>query len=240
MIIARIALRDLSAYLSGYAGYSIISAILLITGLLFNFFVLGGDATYSHKIIENFFYLASGVAMFSGILVTMPSLAEERDNGTDVLLRTSAVSDGQVVLGKYIGAMAVVLLIIALTAYMPLLVMVNGKVSIAHIGVGYLGVALLGSAVCAIGIFSSSLFRTQLPAGVIGAVITITLLLGWLGSQVTDPPFTEVLAYTALFDKHFQPFQEGRLRSTGVVFYTSLTFVFLMLATRVLQSRRHE
>lgn len=240
MNVARIAMRDFSAYLSGYAGYAIISAVLLINGLLFNFFAMGEGARYSHEVLQDFFYLSSGTTMIAGILVAMPSLAEERDNGTDVLLRTSAVSDQAVVLGKYFGAMAVLTLMIALTLYMPALVLVNGKVSLAHVGVGYLGLWLLGSTVVSIGIFSSSLFKTQLPAGVIGGVITVALLLGWLGSKVTDPPFTDVLAYTALFDQHFQPFMEGRLRSTGVIFYSSLTFLFLTLATRVLQSRRHE
>ena len=240
MNVARIAMRDFSAYLSGYAGYAIISAVLLINGLLFNFFAMGEGARYSHEVLQDFFYLSSGTTMIAGILVAMPSLAEERDNGTDVLLRTSAVSDPQVLLGKYFGAMAVLTLVIALTLYMPALVLVNGKISLAHVGVGYLGLWLLGSTVVSIGIFSSSLFKTQLPAGVIGGVITVALLLGWLGSKVTDAPFTDVLAYTALFDQHFQPFMEGRLRSTGVIFYLSLTFLFLTLATRVLQSRRHE
>lgn len=236
----RIAMRDFSAYLHGYAGYAIITAILLIDGLLFNFFAMGEGAKYSHEVLEDFFYLSSGTTMIAGILVAMPTLAEERDNGTDVLLRTSAVSDAAVVFGKYLGAMGILTVLIALTAYMPGLVMVNGKIALAHVLVGYLGLWLLGSAVVAIGVFASSLFRTQLPAGVIGGVITVTFLLGWLGSKVTDPPFTEVLAYSALFDKHFQPFLEGRLTSSGVVFYLSLTFLFLMLATRVLQSRRHE
>lgn len=235
-----IARRDLAAHLNGYAGYAVIAAVLLINGLLFNFFAMGSSAKYSHEVLEDFFYFSSGTTMIAAILLTMPSIAEERDNGTDVLLQTSAISDGSVVFGKYLGSMGVMSILIGLTAYMPALIAVNGKISLAHILVGYAGLWLLGSAVVSIGIFASSLFKSQLPAGVIGGVITVVLLLGWLASGVTDPPFTDVLAYSALFDQHFQPFMEGRLKSAGVVFYGSLSFVFLMLATRVLQSRRHE
>lgn len=235
-----VAKRDLLAYLRSYAGYAIISGCLLIDGLLFNFVALGGGAEYSHKVLEEFFNLTSGLTMIAAILFTMPTLAEERDNGTDVLLRTSAVSDRSVVLGKFFGAMGMLTLLIGLTVYMPAMVMVNGKVSLAHVGVGYLGLLLLGSAVASIGVFASSLFRTQLPAGVIGGVITVAMILGWAGSQVTDPPFTDVLAYLALYQGHFEAFKEGRLLSGGLVFYLSIVFVFLTLAITVLQSRRHE
>lgn len=235
-----IARRDLAAHLHGYAGFAIIAAVLLIDGMLFNFFAMGSGAKYSHEVLEDFFYFSSGTTMIAAVLLSMPSLAEERGSGTDVLLQTSATSDGSVVFGKYLATMGILGLLTALTAYMPALIFVNGKVSVSHVLVGYAGLLLLGSAVASIGIFASSLFKNQLPAGVIGGVITVILLLGWLGSQVTDPPFTDVLAYTALYDQHFQPFQEGRLQLSSVVFYGSLSFLFLTLATRVLQGRRHE
>ncbi|MCA9568848.1 MAG: hypothetical protein KC656_13445 [Myxococcales bacterium] len=235
-----VARRDLVGYLRSYAGFAIISGCLLIDGLLFNFVALGQGAEYSHKVLEEFFNLTSGLTMIAAILFTMPTLAEEHDNGTDVLLRTSAVSDRSVVLGKFFGAMGMLGLLVALTAYMPAMILVNGKISLAHVAVGYLGLMLLGSSVASIGVFASSLFRTQLPAGVIGGVITVAMLLGWAGSQVTDPPFTDVLAYVALYQGHFEAFKEGRLLSGGVIFYLSVTFVFLTLATTVLQSRRHE
>ena len=80
-----------------------------------------------------------------GVLLSMRTLAEERQDGTDVLLQTSVVTDFQIVLAKYTAAMGMLLLLLALTIYLPMLVFVNGKVSWAHIGVGYLGLALFGS-----------------------------------------------------------------------------------------------
>lgn len=233
--------RDLSAYLHGYTGWIVIAAVLFIDGLLFNVFAMGGGAArYSHDVLTQFFYQSSGLVMAAAVLLSMRTIAEERQDGTDVLLQTSVVGDMQIVLGKYLAGMAMLTGLILLTAYLPAMVLVNGKVSWGHVGVGYLGLVLLGSAVLSAGIFASSLFRNQLPAGVLAAVLTTAMLTAWMVSDVTDPPFTNIAAYAALYDKHFQPFQEGRLVTSGLVYYGSVTAVFLWLTARVLEGRRWE
>jgi ABC-2 type transport system permease protein len=233
-----IARRDLGAYLHGITGYVIVAAVLFIDGVLFEAVAMGSGAKYSHEVLEQFFYFCSGTTMIASVLLTMRSIAEERQTGTDVLLHSSPISEGQIVLGKYFAAMGMVSLLTLLTIYMPLLIFVNGKVSFAHIGVGYLGLLCLGSAASAIGIFGSSLFRNQLAAAIFSGVVVVAMLLFWLLSELADPPFSDALAYAALFDKHFIPFEKGRLLTTGLVYYGSITWVFLALATRVLEGRR--
>lgn len=233
-----IARRDLGAYLNGFSGYAIIAAVLFVTGLLFQLRGLGSGAQYSHEVLETFFENCGGLVMISGIVFTMRSLAEERQLGTDVLLATSPATEGQVVFGKWLAAMGVMSLVLVLTVYMPALIFVNGKVSLAHIATGYLGLFLLASATTAIGIAASSLFRTQLPAGIVGGVLLVSLLLGWLLSEVTDAPFKSVFAYMAFWDKHFTTFMEGRLHLRDVVYYASITFLSLLGATKVLEGRR--
>src|SRR5262245_18916434 len=141
-----IARRDLGAYLHGITGYVIVAAVLFIDGVLFEAVAMGSGAKYSHEVLEQFFYFCSGTTMIASVLLTMRSIAEERQTGTDVLLHSSPVSEGQIVLGKYLAAMGIVALLTLLTIYMPMLIFVNGKVSFAHIGVGYLGLLCLGSA----------------------------------------------------------------------------------------------
>jgi len=233
-----IAKRDLAAYLYGLTGYIVVAAVLFIDGVLFNAFALGSGAKYSHEVLEQFFYFCSGTTMIAAILLTMRSVAEERQTGTDVLLATAPLGEAQVVVGKYLAAMGMLALLTLLTVYMPLLVVVNGKVSLAHIAVGYLGLLSLGSATAAVGIFGSSLFRNQMAAAIVSGVIVVGMLLAWLVSELTDPPFTEILANMALFDKHFTPFQQGRLLTGGLVFYASVTFAFLLMAVRILEGRR--
>lgn len=240
MNILTIASRDLRSYLSSYTGYVILAAVLFIVGLLWTVSGLNEGPELSRVVLSEFFYWLGGGTIGAALLLTMRSLSEERSRGTDVLLRTSTIGDGQVVFGKYLAAMAMIGLFALLSLYMPALIFVKGKVSMAQIAVGYLGVLFMGSAVASIGIFGSSLFKSQLAAGVVSLVIFALMLGAWIIGQVSDPPFDEVFGYLALWDHHYQPFQKGRLLLTGGVYYASVTFVFLTLATKVLEGRRWE
>jgi ABC-2 type transport system permease protein len=238
MNVLLIARRDLAAYLHGVSGYAIIAAVLFLDGLLFNAFALGRGAQYSHEVLQQFFYFASGTTMTAAVLLTMRSFAEERTQGTQLLLDTAPIADWQIVAGKYLAAMGMLTLLTLLTMYMPALIFVNGKVSVAHVAVGYLGLLALGSATTAIGLFGSSLFRSQVAAAIFSGVVVGALILCWLLSEITDPPFTDVIAYMALYDKHFTAFEKGRLVTSALVYYGSVTFGFLLLSTRVHEGRR--
>lgn len=239
LVIAR---RDLGSYLQGYSAYIIIAGLLLMNGLFFHAFALGSDkARYSHEVLENFFYLSWGFSVATAVLLTMRSLADEHALGTDVLLRTSIVSDAQVVLGKWLAAMGMVTMYAALTVHMPLLIFVNGKISVAHLLVGYAGVLMGGGLAAAIGVFCSALFRNQLAAGIVGGLIAIYMsVMAWMLSEIVEPPFTEVIAYTAVFNQHFVPFMEGRATASGVVYHLSVSALFLLLSTSILNGRRWE
>jgi ABC-2 type transport system permease protein len=235
-----IARRDLSAYLHSWTGYIIIAAVLFIDGVLFNAFAMGTSARYSHEVLEDFFYFSSGMVIIASILLTMGSITEERTSGTLVILQTSPITEMEIILGKFLSAIAMIAILTGLTIYMPALIFVNGKVSLAHIAVGYLGLMSVGAATSAIGIFGSSLFKSPMASAILSAVITVTLLTAWILSQVTDPPFSEILSYAALFDKHFVPFMEGRFNSSSLVYYASVTGIFLFGASHVLSGRRWE
>lgn len=235
-----IAGRELGAFLNTTWGWAILAAMLLIDGLLFNAFALTDTPRFSADVLEDFFYFSSGTTMIAGVLLTMRLLAEEKQARTMVLLDTAPVSEGQIVLGKFLGAMGFLMLITALTIYMPLLIQVNGKVGWAQIGAGYLGLFGLGSAAVAIGTFGSAVAKNQLFSAILGGFLLVTLILGWLLGRVTEPPISDVMSYIALYDKHFQPFQRGRINTESLVFFGSVTFAFLLMATRVLQARRQQ
>jgi len=239
LVIAR---RDLASYLQGYSAYIIIAGLLFINGMFFHAFALGtGEARYSSEILQNFFYLAWGFAVATAILLTMRSLADEHMLGTEVLLRTSIVRDRDVVVGKWLAAMGMVSLYAVLTVHMPLLIFVNGKVSVAHMVVGYLGVLFGGGVAAAIGVFCSALFRNQLAAGIVGGLIAIYMsVMAWMLADIVDPPFTDIVAYTAIFNQHFVPLMEGRISIAGVVYHVTVAGLFLLLSTQILHGRRWE
>ncbi|MBX5483059.1 MAG: ABC transporter permease subunit [Myxococcaceae bacterium] len=233
-----IARRELAAYLRTWSGYVIIAAMLLLDGLLFNAFAMGGSSKRSAEVIYQFFYFSSGVTITAAVFLSMRLLAEERQTGTLSLLYSSPVTDAEIVIGKFLSALAFLSILIVLTLYMPLLVLVNGKVSFGHLFAGYLGLLLLGAASVAIGTFGSSLAKNQVLAAILSGVIVVALLVCWMLSSVTDRPFSELFTALALHGKHFQPFGQGIVHVRDVIYYVAVTFVALFAAIRVLEARR--
>jgi ABC-2 type transport system permease protein len=233
-----LARRELAGFLNTWWGWAIMAMVLLIDGLFFNAFALKDTPQYSADVLENFFYFASGSTLIAGVLITMGLLAQERQAGTLVLLETAPVSESQVIWGKFLGAFSFLALITLLTAYMPALVEVNGKVSWAQIGAGYVGLLSIGAATVAIGTFGSAVSKNQLLAAMLSGVLVVLLLLGWLLGRITEAPISELLSYTALFDRHYQPFMRGRINTESLIFYGSVVYLFQLLSTRALQSRR--
>ncbi len=230
--------RELAAYFKSPMGYIIVAAVLCIDGLLFNAYAMGGSPKYSSEVLSLFLYFSSGTTMIASIFLSMRLLAEERQTGTLTLLLTSPIQDREIVLGKFLSAFLFFCLMTLLTLYMPLLIFVNGKVSLGHILGGYLGLLLLGAAAISIGLFGSAVAKNQLVAVVLSAALLVAMLLLWLLAKITEPPIRDVASYLALHGKHFVNFQRGALHSRDVLFYASVTYAFLVLSTHVLQSRR--
>jgi ABC-2 type transport system permease protein len=168
----------------------------------------------------------------------MRLLAEERQTGTLVLLNTSPISSLEIVLGKYLSALVILTATTALSLYMPLLIFVNGKVSVGHILVGALGLLLLGSAVMAIGLFASAIAKSQVVAALVGAVTTGAMILLWVVAKTVDPPLKEFFGKLALHHENFRLFMSGTLNLGCVVYYVAVTYFFLLLATKTLEARR--
>jgi ABC-2 type transport system permease protein len=235
MLIAR---RELAAYMRTWIGYIIIASVWVVDGILFNAFVLDGPDKRSAEVLSQFFYVSSGTTMIASILISMRLLAEERQQGTINLLYSSPITDAQIVVGKYLSALAYLAILTLGTIYMPALVMVNGKVSWGHVFGGYFGLMLLGSAALAIGTFGSSLVRSQVLAAIASTAMLVALLVAWLLGRVTERPFNEIFTGLALHGNHFRPFQAGVVHLRDVVFYVVFTYFFLFAATRVLEARR--
>jgi ABC-2 type transport system permease protein len=219
-------------------GYVIAGLVLLIDGLLFNAFVLSAGEMYSADVLANFFYISFGTTVIASVFISMRLLAEERQTGTLVLLTSSPVHDWEIVIGKYLSAMAFLAIITLATVYIPALILVNGKVSLGHMAAGYLGLLLVGSAALAIGVFGSALARTQVLAAIISGVIVVSILIAHLVSRVTDRPLKDMFMALALYARHFPPFQTGQIHLRDVVYYVMVTYVALFAAIRVMESRR--
>jgi ABC-2 type transport system permease protein len=235
--IGLIAGRELGSYVRTPSAYFIAAAVLLVDGLLFNAFAVG-ERRLSAEVLQIFFYFAGIVTMGGGILFSMRLLAEDRWTKTDVLLFTSPIREGEIVLGKYLAALLFLTVLTISSLYVPALIFVNGKVSFGHIGAGYLGMILLGATTLAVGTFASSLTDNPFFAVILSFVFVVLLELGWPVGQIADPPLAEILSYTALHTKHFHSFQRGLVQLSDVVFYLGVIYLSLLAATKVLENRR--
>jgi ABC-2 type transport system permease protein len=232
-----IARRELYAYLRSPLGSVIVAGVLLFDGIYFYWQGLT-ERLLSAQVLQQFFYGASGATMVASIVLSMRLLAEERQTGTLTLLNTAPIRDRDIVLGKFLSAFGMIALTTVLTVYMPLLIFVNGKVSVGHIVVGYLGLLLLGAASISIGLFASSLAKSQVVAAIIGVVILVPMLLLWAIARATDPPLNTFLAALALHHENQRSFMVGTLQLSHVVYYIAVSYFFLLAATKSLEARR--
>jgi ABC-2 type transport system permease protein len=230
--------RELGRYLRSPIGWIIAAAALLIEGILFQSQAMSGEQL-SAIVLERYFYYASGIPLFCGVLLAFRLLAEERQNHSIVLLKTSPIRDTEIVLGKFFAALTFLAIILALSVYMPLLVKVNGKITFAQIFVGYFGMFLLGSATLAIGLFASALTRHQIVAALLGAVFVAVLVMLFPLAKRLDSPVREVLEQVDLWWLHFQNgFMRGIINLKDVIYYFAVTYFFLLLAVKTLEAKR--
>jgi ABC-2 type transport system permease protein len=231
--------RELGHYFRSPLGWIIASVVLLIDGILFQALSLNGPDKLSAQVLEQFFYWGTGIPMFCGILLSFRLLAEERQNHSMVLLKTSPVRDIDIVLGKFFAALTFLAIIIAISIYMPLLIKVNGKISWSQILVGYLGLFLYGAAILAIGLFASALTRQQIIAALIGVGIVAVLQLMFQLAKVVDSPLKDVFQQLDLWWIHYQNgFMRGLLNLKDVIYYLAVTYFFLLLAVKTLEAKR--
>lgn len=232
--------RELKAYVRSPLGYAAAAGVLLIDGIWFMAKALGGttDKRLSAQVLAEFFNGASGTTAILAIALAMRLVAAEHDSGTLVLLKTSPIRDWEIVLGKFLSVMVVLLAITALTSYMPLLILKNGKISTGHLLVGYAGILLLGASVAAIGLFASALAKNQVVAAILAAVLTGAMYLWWLIAKIADPPVAGFLEGLAIHHLRMRDFMTGVLRLENVVYYAAVAFFFLLASVKTMEARR--
>lgn len=233
-----IARREVAAYFRTPSGYVIAAAMLLWQGIAFSAYAVGNEARLSTVVLQRFFEIAGGTVLVTGVILSMRLLAEERANGTQVLLFTSPVREAEIVAGKFVSSFVFLALIILSSAYLPALIFVNGKVSLGHIAAGYGGLLLLGGAVLAVGMFASSLVKHPFLAVMLTGAFAAVLEIFWWVALIADPPMRDILGFFAPYYDHYPDFRRGLVKLSDVVFYVTLMYVALFASTRVLKSQR--
>lgn len=230
-----IAGKELRSYFVSPVAYIIVAFWLVATGF---FFWRSVDIT-SEASLRNVFGVVTILLLLISPALTMRLLAEESRTGTLELLLTAPVRDWSVVLGKFLGALGLYVVMIALTIVYPiLLVLLGGDPDWGPIWSGYIGLVFLGMAFLAVGLFASALTSNQMVSAVIAFVI---LLLLFVISQVAGgvaAGLSDFLTKLSLSDR-FDPFQRGIIDLKDVIFFLSFTAVMLFLTVQVVEGRRY-
>jgi len=232
-----IARREMGVFFSSTLFWVLATAFMLFGGLLFNLYISSPQAQASMMPLLS---LYGTVLLFVTPLMAMRLLAEEQRSGTLELLMTSPVQDWQVVVGKWLGALMALLGMMALTLSH---VFVMSRLSEKGLAIGptlssYLGLALLCAALLALGVLTSSVTENQVVAGFLGVMLVLVLWFLPILNQIgTEASWAKALAYLGLSD-HYMHFGDGLIDSRDLIYFVSLTFGCLFLATRILETRR--
>jgi len=230
--------RELGAFLRSPFAWVIAALFLFVNGILFLAFVLPGQRL-SAVVLEQFF-MFSGLTSFGvGLLLSFRLIAEERTSHSMVLLNTSPVRDSEIIVGKFLAALTFLIILLALTIYMPLLIKVRGKITGSQILVGYIGMLMVGSAALSIGLFASAMVKNQFLAAVIGLVILVVMGNLFRFAATLEGNVRTVLGDIDLFWVHYMGgFMRGVLNLKDVIYYLAVIYFFLLLGVKTLEAKR--
>lgn len=229
-----VARRQLGAYFNSVVAYIVAILFLVITGALFwlSFFQ---DVTVLS--LRTFFAQAPLFLAFFAPAITMGLFAEEKRSGTLELLMTMPLSDFQIVMGKFLAAVALLCVVFAVTLFYPLSLSRLGDLDWGAVAAGYIGLVLLGSSYSAIGLMASSWTKDQVVAILLAFSICFVLYL--IDQLVGQPTGTtaQIVEYIST-SYHFENIARGVVDTRDVVYYLSLIGVCLLVAQSSIAARR--
>ncbi|HWO23616.1 MAG TPA: ABC transporter permease subunit [Kofleriaceae bacterium] len=230
--------RELGAYVRSPFAWVIAALFLFVNGILFLAYVLPGQKL-SAVVLELFFQFAGLTSFGLGLLLSFRLIAEERTTHSMVLLNTSPVRDSEIIVGKFLAALTFMIILLALTIYMPLLIKVRGKITGSQILVGYIGMLMVGSAALSIGLFASALVKNQFLAAVIGLVLLVVLGNLFRFASTLEGNVRTVLGDIDLFWVHYMGgFMRGVLNLKDIIYYLAVIYFFLLLGVKTLEAKR--
>lgn len=236
-----IAKREFRSYFDSPLAYVVICLSFLVLGAFF-FLVGGGFWQVDRATVSRMFELAPyGLAFLVVPVITMRLIAEEKRSGTLEMLITLPVKDSDVILGKYLGALGMLLVLVLATAIYPIAMFWKpwnlGPLDTGPVFAGYFGLVLFSATTVAIGLLISSLTDSQAIAFFLTVFVLLALwLLGRMATYVGGAPGT-VLNFVA-FDTRLSGFWRGLIDTRDVVFFLTVTATCLVVSFRALERRK--
>ena len=235
-----IVLREIKSFFGSPIGYLVIAIFLLINGLFL--WVFEGE----YNILKTgfadmtpFFTLAPWILIFLIPAVTMRSFSDEKKQGTLELLLTKPLSIWQIVNGKFLGALLLIVMAIIPTFIYVWTIyglgMPEGNIDMGSTIGSYFGLLFLISAYSAIGIFTSTLSDNQIVAFIISVFLCFFLYFGFEGLATVTPNISNFISALGMQD-HYKSMSRGVIDTRDIVYFVSITIAFLSFTVDNLKS----
>jgi ABC-2 type transport system permease protein len=245
-----IAQRELNAYFASPIAYVLIGFFALLFGWFFYVPLAyfeqqsmqagmnpGAALNINQMLVGPTLMNTTVIMLFLFPLITMRTYSEEKRSGTIELLLTSPITDVQIIIGKFAGAMLLYAAMLAVTLIHMAVLFIYGTPEWKPIATGYLGLLLMGGCFLSLGLFISSLTKNQIVAAMSTfAVFLMLWVINWISSFV-GPTTQAVLATLSLTD-HFDDFAKGIIDTKHVVYYLSFMAFGLFLTAKSVDSER--
>jgi len=189
-------------------------------------------------VVEPYYQTLLVVMVFMIPLLTMRSLAEEKQRGTFELLATSPLSITELVIGKYLGIIGVVLVMLLLSFVFPVVLIVFTDPEVPPILIGFLGLVLFASAFSALGLSISASTSSQTVAGFVGMVLFLLLFVLDAPAGKLDGAAADLLKYIAPANR-VDVLLKGVIEGGGLLYFASIIIFGLFVTTRIIEFQRH-
>ena len=246
-----IAEKELRSYFASPIAYVIIGLFALLFGYFFSAYLYyfirssseamqyggGRSQNINQQMISYVLQNSAVIILFVMPMITMRTYSEEKRSGTIELLLTSPVTDVEIILGKFLGAMGLYLAMLAVTVLYIAILFVYGNPEWKPIVAGYLGLILMGGCFISVGLLISSVTKNQIVAGILTFTVFLMLwIINWIGES-SGPTTREVLNYLSITE-HFNDFARGILDTKHIIYYLSFITFGLFLTAKSVDSER--
>lgn len=227
--------KEFVSYLASPIAYVVTAIFLALSGVFFSTYLAGTQ--YSDTSIRGFLNAARYLILLFAAVLTMRLVAEEKKLGTWELLLTAPVRESEIILGKFFGSLGILTCMLVLTLYFPILLVVFGDPDFGSMATSYLGLLLLGSASLAIGILATTLTSNQIVSAVVAGGIVYGLWFLGIAGGLIPGAFGEILANLSL-SYHFPDLMRGVVDTRAIIYYLSVTALFLYSAIASVEAGR--
>lgn len=231
-----ISIRELRQFFDSLIAYILLVVFLGLSG--FFTWLFGSDIFFvGQTTLRPFFAVAYWTLFFFIPALSMRMIAEENKTGTIELLLTKSVTDWQVILGKYLACMMLIVIALVLTIPYYITLMTIGNVDHGAVICGYIGLILMSMVYTSIGLFASSLTNNQIVAFLVSLLIGVFFLIIFsVLSSESAGIIGQILDYLSM-ETHFESISRGVIDTKDLIYFFSISFLGLVLAEAMISKR---